>query len=69
MRNLNIILILAFISLGVGLGIAGKQIRNLRTQVVQLQLDRDEIKLHTDMLAEIVKTQQYQIDVLTEMIK
>lgn len=39
-----------------------------RKEIVQLQLDRDEIKLHTDQLAEIVKTQQYQIDVLTETI-
>ncbi len=41
---------------------------NLKEQIIQLQSDRDEIKLHTDQLAEIVKIQQYQIDVLTESI-
>ena len=39
-----------------------------KNDIVKLQLDRDEIKVHTDMLAQIVKTQQYQIDTLTESI-
>ncbi len=37
-----------------------------KVDIVKLQLDREEIKLHTDQLAEVVKIQQYQIDVLAE---
>lgn len=41
----------------------------LRRQMVTLQLDRDELKQHTDQLVEIVVTQQYQIDTLVGMLE
>lgn len=50
------------------LGIALSGQAELRKQIVSIQLDRDEIKLHTDQLARIVVTQQYQIDILTELL-
>lgn len=37
-----------------------------RNEIIKLQMDRDEVKIHTDMLAQIIKVQQYQIDVLSE---
>ncbi len=43
--------------------------QDLKNQIVQLSLDKEEIKQHTDILAGIVKTQQYQIDVLAGMLQ
>lgn len=61
--------IIAILILFISLCFLCREDIRMRKEVINLQMDRDEIKLHTDMLAQIVKTQQYQLDVLTESIK
>lgn len=46
-----------------------RMIDSAKREIVKLQLDRDEIKQHTDELARIITTQQYQIDVLAGMLE
>jgi hypothetical protein len=41
---------------------------SIRAEIIQLTLDKEEIKKHTDLLAGIVRDQQFQIDTLIEMV-
>jgi hypothetical protein len=60
----SLLLVCAFIPLI----FQGMMIDRMKKQIVTSELNYAELKQHTDILAQVVRTQQYQIDVITENI-
>lgn len=69
MREWIIAIVIAFgiIVVLVKTGIATEEpTLKMRKEIVSLQLDYEELRKHTEILASIISVQQYQLDVLTE---
>ncbi len=70
MRNMALaFVVVSLVSMLACLESMNSTIISMNKQIVTLQMDKEEIKMHTDQHAQIVKTQQYQLDVLTGMME